>query len=187
MPRPHCRPLPEFSKKDIARFWTKVQILGPEECWPWIGQRSRDGYGLLRYCRENHPSTLYANRIAFFLERGFDPYPLETHHSCDYPPCCNARHLSAGTPKQNAEERNARGRHARGLTHGCHELTEAEVEEIRRRYAYEETNQKLLASEYGVRQGTIYNVVSGNGWAHLPIPSDIRIMIAFRARLNKSR
>ena len=38
------------------------------------------------------------------------------------------------------------------------------AEEIRRRYFKREATQKQLASEYGLRQGTVSKIVSGFTW-----------------------
>ena len=27
--------IPRLSRKDIERFWSKIEIRGPDECWLW--------------------------------------------------------------------------------------------------------------------------------------------------------
>lgn len=105
-----CKPLPNVSQKDIDRFWSKVDRQSPDECWPWTaGMRTR-GYGQFKAARRN----IIAPRLAFFLQRGIDPFPLDICHACDNPPCCNPSHLFAGTQDQNNKDMTAKGRSARG-------------------------------------------------------------------------
>ena len=37
----------KLSEKDIERFWNKVNIKEPNECWLWKGCIGKDGYGQL--------------------------------------------------------------------------------------------------------------------------------------------
>lgn len=34
-----------IDKKDMKRFWSKVQRAGPDECWEWTASKTLDGYG----------------------------------------------------------------------------------------------------------------------------------------------
>lgn len=52
----------------------------------------------------------------------------------------------------------------RPKTHYRH-MTRQKAHEARRRYFAREATQAQLAAEYGVRQGTISRIVSGQVWA----------------------
>lgn len=78
----------------------------PEDCWPWrTGKRAvfwwRDQDGDRRYA--------LASRVAFALSYGPIPRGLVVAHSCDNPPCCNPRHISAKTQRENVLEAIERG------------------------------------------------------------------------------
>jgi len=34
-----------LTEKDKQRYWSKVDVRGLDECWPWIGLITRKGYG----------------------------------------------------------------------------------------------------------------------------------------------
>ncbi len=34
-----------ISESTLARFWAKVDVRGPDECWPWRGATDPKGYG----------------------------------------------------------------------------------------------------------------------------------------------
>lgn len=95
------------SRNTPENFWSRVWISGPGDCWIWRGGRHVDGYGWLRY----HGRLYAAHRLAFMLTHGaLPPPPLIIRHRCDNRPCCNPDHLEVGTHKQNAEDRELRGR-----------------------------------------------------------------------------
>ena len=112
------KPIPELSPKDIARFWSKVDKRGPDECWPWMGGSKTGEYGRL-FINEGR-QNVGAHRIAYFLATGIDPVGLQVCHSCDAPICNNPKHLFKGTNLDNAADMVAKGRQATGERSGRH-------------------------------------------------------------------
>ena len=93
----------------VARFWPKVDIQGPDDCWLWTAAKLPTGYG--RIGLENGKSA-YAHRVAYELTYGQIPIGLELDHTCHNPlvctekpcihrACCNPSHLEAVTHKEN--------------------------------------------------------------------------------------
>ena len=95
----------------MERFWSKVDIRGPDECWLWQGARHPDGYGRV--------GGQQAHRVALSLDLG---RPIREGmcvlHSCDNRPCVNPMHLREGTNAENVQDRVRRNRSARGESHG---------------------------------------------------------------------
>lgn len=92
----------------LERFWAKVDTSGgPDACWPWTGSRYAKGYGSFRV---THDRAVTASRFAYELANGPLADGMFALHSCDNPPCCNARHLRAGTAEENTAEMVSKGR-----------------------------------------------------------------------------
>jgi len=140
----------------MERFWSKAEIKGPDDCWPWQRATDKDGYGWFQFDGKARRS----NRMAFYLDRGYWPVGF-CLHSCDNPPCVNPAHLSDGTPADNTREMIERGRQSRGEDHANAKLSDDEVREIRRRYATGSVSQEALGVEYGVSGVHIGNIVRG--------------------------
>ena len=96
-----------------ARFWAKVGIGRPEDCWPWLGYCEETGYG--RAGKSDR-----AHRIAFMLGCGPIPEGGYICHRCDNPPCCNPAHLFLGDAKANAQDMAAKGRTGGGHPKGSY-------------------------------------------------------------------
>lgn len=79
-------------------FWLKVGVMGPDECWPYLGRLNKDGYGVASYDSRNP----LAHRLAYTLAVG-DPGP-ELHHTCEHRDCCNPRHLEPVPHAVNMEQ-----------------------------------------------------------------------------------
>ena len=166
-----CKPLPQLSEKDIARFWSKIDKRGPDECWPWLGGTFTHGYGRFKAAGRD----IKAPRIALFLNSGKDPFPLFACHSCDYPPCCNGRHIFPGTKVENMLDRDAKGRGVlppngpwimTGESHPRAKFTEVQVREIRRRHAAGES-ESSLARYFRASQTGISSIIRFRTWRHV--------------------
>jgi HNH endonuclease len=80
----------------------------PDErgCRIWIGSKTTEGYGRL----VKKGKRYLASRLAYERFKGPVPEGLEACHSCDNPSCVEPDHLFAGTTKDNALDRQAKGR-----------------------------------------------------------------------------
>jgi hypothetical protein len=149
------------------RFWAQVQK--SDGCWLWNGTIDKDGYGYICEGGSASKGAKYkrCHRVSWELAYGPVPKGQNVLHTCDNPACVNPEHLFLGTHKANAEDRNAKGRHAHGERHGNSKLNEEKVREIRRRYAVEAVSQMDLAHAYGVNQTIISDVLRRVSWKHV--------------------
>lgn len=151
----------------MKRFWEKVQIAGPDECWEWKGGKDREGYGRFSYFGKNQ----VAHRIAWILTGGEVSEGLCVLHKCDNPSCVNPDHLWIGNQLENIKDRTKKGRDAdcRGEKNPSAKLAEEDVLEIRRRLVCGEI-QNQIAKIFGVAASTITDIKTKRTWAHICPP-----------------
>lgn len=175
----NARPANDANARLAARFWSHVdQSGGPDACWPWLGARNEDGYGLVS---KRTYGDQRAHRVALACKLG-RPVLLGLYalHACDNPPCCNPAHLHEGTAADNSRERNERGRAVSnvGENNGRATLTEEQVLAIRSWHASVPYGQKgawfqIAADAFGVNRWAIWAVVYRITWRHLlPAPAN---------------
>lgn len=153
-------------KQTPESFWSRVDIRGPDECWPWTGSCNNTSYGTVAW-----DGKLYvAHRVAAWLEglvtspsapkRKSDPGHVL--HSCDTRQCCNPKHFFVGTQGDNIQDAYNKGRmvQPRGQHHANAKLTNEQAAAIRERYSSGEL-QVPLAAAYGVSQKAISLIVRG--------------------------
>lgn len=182
-----------LSEADAKRFWSHVEKT--DGCWNW---RTRRGlapyaYGQARLFRR----PLGAHRLSYMMHVGEVPQGLQVCHRCDNPRCVRPDHLFLGTIGDNMRDRTAKGRQARGQTHGwaLHPervvrgdrhwskrlkdrvprgerngfatLTEADVIAIREAYAAGRASQNELARQYNTAQANVWRIIHRRAWQHV--------------------
>jgi hypothetical protein len=91
-----------IGKLRIMRFWSKVDMRGPDECWRWQASLNQNGYGrfkLASYC------NVTASRLALIATKREEPFGMLALHTCDNPACCNPAHLYFGTVQNNTNDK----------------------------------------------------------------------------------
>jgi hypothetical protein len=172
--------LPQLSTGDLARFYFRVDKSpgqGPKGgCWAWRGTRTGSStgynYGLLFYLdseagSRKKPRYLRANRIAYFLANGRDPFPYIILHSCDWPPCVNPDHLSTGTYADNQRDASNKGRMASGARNGMAKITLDEAREIVRLRNEGHLSIPELVLKFGISRAQISRIANGHRWSYI--------------------
>jgi hypothetical protein len=170
------RPLPDnwLTPELLERFWSQVDIRGPDDCWEWQNGLDRGGYGKFAI---NKRKKLGAHRVAYMSQYGEVDSEVLICHSCDNRKCCNWKHLWPGDHKKNYDDMVAKGRGSFGVKRGkAHykngrpdkaKLTADQVYQIRKRYFIDCTPMQILGNEYGVKRVTIQSIISGRTWNHV--------------------
>lgn len=148
-------------REAIERFREKTKPL-ESGCIEWQGARDKDGYGLFWF----NDRLVGAHKWAWEREKGPVPEGYQVCHDCDYPACVNTDHMFTGTAKDNAEDREKKGRgnQATGENHGSAVLTRPIVDAIRREYQPGVVGYMRLGKKYGVNPGTVRHIVKFEIW-----------------------
>lgn len=167
------------------RFWDKVKLGNPNECWEWQGAKDDGGYGMIAMdcaCRiKKGKKALRSHRVAWELTNGSIPEGLYVLHKCDNPSCCNPNHLFLGTHADNMRDMIQKGRaiHTsnfettlRGEDQPNHKLTDIQVLEIRQ-LAKNKVPYKIIAVIYGIDDTTVCNIKTRTTWKHLKVQNVI--------------
>lgn len=144
------------------RFWEKVRVAGPDDCWVWTAGRFKSGYGSF----DQFP----AHRTAWALTHGPIPDGLVVCHNCpdgDNRLCVNPAHMFLGTHTDNNADMRAKGRASVGEMQPSSKLTVEDVQEIRRRFAAGGISQNALAREYGVCGQLVNGIIARKRWKHV--------------------
>lgn len=135
------------------------------DCILWTGSTTGGGYGSVRVLRDGKYHNMVAHRFSYEHHFGVTvPRELCVCHKCDTPACVNPDHLFLGTLQDNIQDRDAKGRTAKGERSHLSKLTAVQVDEIRRRFAQGGITRFALAREYGVVDTTICYIISRRTW-----------------------
>jgi hypothetical protein len=152
-------------------FWGKVDRSGgPDSCWNWTAALNQNGYGVWGGNRKIGLKSGIAHRAAWVLTYGPIPDGMFICHHCDNPPCCNPAHLFLGTPQDNMDDMDRKGRRVSvsrpaDLNPNA-KLTWDDVREIRRLYrrGVRGCGSKVLAERFGTTHQSVLAIVNNRQW-----------------------
>ncbi|MBK9949888.1 MAG: HNH endonuclease [Nitrospira sp.] len=168
------------------RFWAKVSVGEPDECWDWSGSKTAFGYGVISV----DGKLARAHRVSVELDGRMIPHGMVVMHTCDNPSCCNPTHLRVGTQVENAMDmiskkrgimqrepwRAARGDRntarlypellARGEHNGQAKLTAEDVRRIKFG-DLSHASSADIARLFKVSISAISLIRKGENWAHI--------------------
>ena len=157
-------------------FWDWVdQSGGPDACWPWTRARLPGGYGVV--WNSLRQEQVGAHRVAFERASGTSLAAGEiVRHTCDFPPCCNPRHLLRGSYADNRRDQIERNRlgdstpinPCRGEDMPRAKLTDEIVRDLRRNGLGGRTISQV-ARDLGVSRTTLDYAYKGVTWKHIRV------------------
>ena len=145
-----------------CRFWDKVNIKGPDECWLWQAGKMPDGYG----CFWMNNKNITTHRTVWELTYGPIPDGLLVCHHCDTPLCVNPKHLFLGTQKDNSTDMVLKGRSLKGEANPFSKLNKNDIKAIRNLLLKGET-YKMIAKKFNISTSPVYRIKHGKGWVHV--------------------
>lgn len=89
-----------------GRLLSRVEVNPETECWEWTGPLLHNGYGRFHI----NGKQVKAHRASYEEHKGPIPEGLLVCHACDNRKCINPEHLWLGTAKDNAVDRQLKGR-----------------------------------------------------------------------------
>lgn len=144
-----------------ARFWSRVKVLRPNQCWEWQEKsRNEHDYGIFRPTK--HSGVVKAHRFAWAAVNGDLKDGIVIRHKCDNPPCCNPAHLEDGTQIDNISDAVSRRRNRRG-GNGHSRLTLEDVTTIRELKQRGIKNDEI-ARRFGISQPYVSMILNGKRW-----------------------
>ena len=143
---------------ELARFEAKVSPEPNTGCHLWTGAAIRQGYGYAVVGGK----TRRAHRVAFEHFKQKVPEGLCVLHRCDQPACVNPDHLFLGTDKDNAVDRDRKGRGV-GRATGRHSTGWANVERKGSAHRGAKLTRKLVEDVLAAYSGPLSRAGSKNG------------------------
>jgi hypothetical protein len=151
-------------------LWSKVDVKGPDECWPWIGFVSTSGYGRTwindkgYYAHRVIYSIVYPGTIELTAPKSSDISGFLLH-KCDNRVCCNPNHLFVGNHTDNMRDRSKKGRapdYSGGKGPRC-KLTMEQAKQIRQKRA-EGIPAKVLSKEYKISLSSMKSLLANKSY-----------------------
>lgn len=144
---------------DASTFLSQRAERDPDSgCLLWQGSTRPNGYGQAVFRQR----MWKAHRLAYETWVGAIAGGMLVCHACDNRRCIEPTHLFLGSAADNNNDRDAKGRTAKGERNNS-KLTEEAVRAIRASTAA----TKALAAEYGVFHTVIWKIRTRRAWAHV--------------------
>jgi hypothetical protein len=147
-------------------FWFLVNVREENECWPWLGNKTKSGSVVYGTLVTGRGFNTFAHQLSFILANGYINDSLDVMHSCDNGLCENPKHLLQGTRTQNMKDCFTKGRKSnKGFNHSQAKLSEQEALSIF--YIHKHSNATIakLSRVYKLSTGTVGDIVRKKHWA----------------------
>ena len=103
------------------------------------------------------------HRFVFLKLKGVLHKGQVVRHTCDNRECIRPHHLIAGSPQDNVNDQNIRGRTAKGSQVASSVLTEAQVVKI----FIASGSQASIGEQFGVSQKSVSLIKNRKTWQHV--------------------
>lgn len=142
----------------MRRYWIRVALPDADGCMLWLGAIDNNGYGKVRIAGDSRK----AHRVSLLLSVGKNPPGRDqAAHSCRNRHCVAPLHLRWASHLENSADMERDGTRRRGANSPAAKLTEAQVRDVRRRYATGLVLQRELAEEHGMTHSAINALLLG--------------------------
>jgi HNH endonuclease len=161
------------------RHENKIQMIAGVDCWIWVAGRSGGDktHGRVSFTGpDGVRRPEYAHRAAYISAFGRPPEGSIVCHRCGVGLCVRPGHLYAGTPATN-------GKDTADMLVGTSLLNYHQAYDVRLRYQSGEPLQ-AIADRYGIAFGSVYPIVMGKSYKHVPMPSNYVVGQRSRAPLS---
>lgn len=132
----------------IKRLFKRVAVGGKDECWPFEGAKTRDGFGRVRGGERGKPDQR-SNHIVFeYFSKAPVPPDMLVELTCGNNACCNFNHMRLAPRNRNVFGTKISEYDAEVILHSTKPRPE-------------------LAEEYGVSLDVIHTIKHGHVWKTL--------------------
>lgn len=158
-------------KLDSERFWKKVDIENPDDCWEWKAGKFSNGYGQFYTGGSRKESKkICAHRMSYELTFGkIEKTKLNVCHKCDNRGCVNPNHLFLGTSKDNHRDMIEKGRKVnadkKGELNGRAKITKEQVDLIRKMYENKEGSARSIGERFGISETQTFRIIHRESWS----------------------
>lgn len=147
-----------FTKWQIDRFWSHVEIKSDNECWNWKLSTDRDGYGKSQMDLKFQG----AHRVAYQIANGTITDGKQVLHTCDNRRCCNPSHLYVGGVVENVRDAIERGRRAKTYKNPK-KMNQVTADNLRNDFV-SGASKRALSRMYGITTAHVRDILRGRYW-----------------------
>lgn len=153
-----------YTDKQIERFWSHVEIFGPNDCWPWKRSQHSKGYGQVGLRIDGQDKVFKAHKVAWEITHNERIQPgVHGLHTCDNRLCCNPDHVYLqGDPLPGSDDKRGI---ARGSRNGNAVLSERQA--ILVKYRLNDLTAREVADTIGISYNAVWDIRNCKTWRHI--------------------